>query len=197
MKIVLPEPQRDGPLSLEQCLARRRSIRHFSRKPIALRQVSQLLWAAQGVTSPSGYRTAPSAGALYPLEMYAVAGMVEDLAAGVYHYRPRDQALVLVHQGDVRPVLAESALGQSAVNYGAVTLAIAAVFERTTGKYDRRGVQYVHLDAGHAAQNICLQATALGLGTVPIGAFHDDRVAKALHLPANEAPLYLLPVGIP
>ncbi|MDD3618263.1 MAG: SagB/ThcOx family dehydrogenase [Desulfobulbaceae bacterium] len=197
MKIVLPEPQRDGRLSLEQCLARRRSIRHFSRKPIALRQVSQLLWAAQGITSPSGYRTAPSAGALYPLEMYAAAGLVEDLSAGVYHYRPRDHALVLIRQGDVRPVLTESALGQSAVNFGAATLAIAAVFERTTGKYGRRGRQYVHLDAGHAAQNICLQATALGLGTVPIGAFHDDMVAKTLHLPGDQVPLYLLPVGMP
>ena len=98
---------------------------------------------------------------------------------------------------NLHTVLTEDALGQSAVNYGAAVLAVSAVFDRTTKKYGRRGIQYVHLDAGHAAQNICLQATALGLGTVPIGAFHDDRVAKTLRLPADEVPLYLLPVGTP
>lgn len=197
MDIKLPEPQLDGRLSLEQSLARRRSVRHFSRKPLALRHVSQILWAAQGITSPAGYRTAPSAGALYPLEVYLAAGMVEGLAAGVYHYRPGGHELVLLHKGDVRPGLTGDALGQSAVNYGALCLVIAAVYGRTTGKYGSRGMQYVHLDAGHAAQNICLQATALGLGTVPIGAFYDERVCKTLHLPGGVVPLYLLPVGIP
>jgi SagB-type dehydrogenase family enzyme len=197
MKIKLPEPLLDGRLSLEQCLARRRSVRHFSRKPLALRHVSQILWAAQGITSPAGYRTAPSAGALYPLEVYLAAGTVENLAAGVYHYRPGKHGLLLLHEGDVRPVLTENALGQSAVNYCAFCLVIAAVYERTTGKYGHRGMQYVHLDAGHAAQNVCLQATALGLGTVPIGAFYENRVAKTLHLPEGEVPLYLLPLGLP
>lgn len=197
MRVTLPSPQHDGRMSLEKCLATRRSVRHFSRGPLPLRHVAQILWAAQGITSSAGYRTAPSAGALYPLEVYLAAGSVADLAPGVYHYLPVPHELEQIHNRDVRAVLTEDALGQSAVNYGAVVLAIAAVYERTTGKYGRRGIQYVHLDAGHAAQNICLQATALGLGTVPIGAFHDDRVVKTLRLPAKEVPLYLLPLGIP
>lgn len=197
MRITLPPPQRDGLMSLEKCLATRRSVRHFSRGPLPLRHAAQLLWAAQGITSPAGYRTAPSAGALYPLEVYLASGTVADLAPGVYRYLPVPHELEQIHKGDVRAVLTEDALGQSAVNYGAAVLAVSAVFDRTTKKYGRRGIQYVHLDAGHAAQNICLQATALGLGTVPIGAFHDDRVAKTLRLPADEVPLYLLPVGTP
>lgn len=175
MRITLPPPRLDGRMSLEKCLAARRSVRHFNRGPLPLRHAAQLLWAAQGITSPAGYRTAPSAGALYPLEVCLAAGTVADLAPGVYRYLPVPHELEQIRQGDVRPVLTEDAFGQSAVNHGAAVLAIAAVYEKTTGKYGRRGMQYVHLDAGHAAQNICLQATALGLGTVPIGAFLDDQ----------------------
>jgi SagB-type dehydrogenase family enzyme len=182
-------------MPLEQCLAGRRSVRKLAGDPLPLTAVSQLLWAGQGITSRSGLRTAPSAGALYPLLLYAVAGRITELEAGIYRYIPGEHILEAVLAGDLLEDLCAAALGQGAIRRSALCLVLTAVYERTTGKYGRRGVQYVHLDAGHAAQNICLQATALGLGTVPIGAFDDDRVKSTLRLPAEEAPLYILPVG--
>lgn len=195
MNKKLPDPRHDSGMRLEQCLAKRRSVRRFKDEPLTLPEIAQILWAAQGISAKNGYRTAPSAGALYPLEVYLVAGRVQDLAAGVYHYLPQNHELQQVLQGDVRVGLARDALGQSAVLHGAASLVVTAVYERTTWKYGQRGIQYVHLDAGHAAQNICLQVTALGLGTVPIGAFYDERVIETLHLPKEEVPLYIMPMG--
>lgn len=197
MEIKLPDPDQDSTFSLEKSLASRRSIRKFSSAPLALSQISQLLWAAQGITNSSGYRTAPSAGALYPLEVYLVVGMADKIYPGIYHYHPRQHKLTLVKEGDYRDQLTRAALGQRTILQAPATFVFAAIYERTTGKYGQRGVQYVHMDAGHAAQNFCLQATALGLGTVPVGAFHNDEVAEALQLESNQVPLYILPVGKP
>jgi SagB-type dehydrogenase family enzyme len=170
-------------------------MREYGDAPVSLEDVSQLLWAAQGVTEGDVGRTAPSAGALYPLEVYLVAGNVSALDAGVYHYQPHDHTIVRRSAGDRRAALARAALRQESVADGAVVLVFAAVYERTERKYGERAERYVHMEAGHAAQNACLQATALGLGAVPVGAFDDAAVRKALGLPAGEEPVYLVPVG--
>ncbi len=193
--IKLPPPRYESKTSLEQALLKRRSVREYSDAPLLLHELSQLLWAAQGITSRDGLRTAPSAGALYPLEVYVVAGRVEGLPSGVYQYRPRDHELALIVSGDKRRELYEAALQQEWVREGAASLVFSAVYERTTWRYGERGIRYVHMEVGHAAQNVCLQATALDLGTVVVGAFHDDRVKRILHMPDEEQPLYILPVG--
>ena len=195
--IDLPSPRRYGRLAFEFLLDRRRSVREFTRAPLTLNQVGQLLWAAQGQTHPDGYRTAPSAGALYPLEIYVAAGRVEGLQAGVYRYRARGHEFELVAGGDVRAQLAAAALDQECVAQGAAALVIAAVYERTTGKYGRRGERYVHMEVGHAAQNVYLQAEALDLGTVIVGAFDDDDVHELLGMRPRERPLAIMPVGHP
>ena len=193
--IKLPEPELDGEISLEQSLLGRRSVRSYTKQPLTLAEVSQLVWAAQGITDDAGHRTAPSAGATYPLELYIVAGNVEELGAGIYHYLPEGHELVYISGGDIRSDLYEAVLSQSAVKDGAISIVITAIYERTTERYGERGIRYVHIEAGHATQNLCLQATALGLGVVTIGAFEDERVSEVLDLPENENPLYVIPVG--
>ncbi|MFH2026677.1 MAG: SagB/ThcOx family dehydrogenase [bacterium] len=163
---------------------------------MTLAEVAQVLWSAQGITdSKRGFRTAPSAGALFPLEAYVVIGNVEGLAEGVYKYKPDEHELVKGRGGDVRDKLAVAALEQACVRAGAIAIVFSAVYERTTRKYGDRGVRYVHMEAGHAAQNVCLQAVSLNLGTVVVGAFKDDEVSKILNLSDEEHPLYILPVG--
>ncbi len=195
--IALPPPNLNGSLTLEQTLHSRRSVREYRNEPLTLAELSQLLWAAQGVTHPEGLRTAPSAGALYPLEVYAVVGAVNDLPADIYKYLPREHTLQKITEGDKRAELAQAALGQSCVGDAPLVIAITAVYQRTMKKYGERGVQYAQVEAGAAAQNVYLQATALNLGTVFVGAFHDDEVAKVLQLSSNEKPVALLPVGKP
>lgn len=190
--IVLPAPRRDGKLSLEAALSRRRSIRSFTNAALTADQIGQLLWAAQGVTDREGFRTAPSAGALYPLECYVVTG------TGTFHYEPGSHRLQARSGNDLRDELAKAALDQSPVSEAPVVVVITAVYERTARKYgDDRARRYATLEAGHAAQNLLLEAVALDLGAVPIGAFDDRRVAQLLRLDAREAPLYLIPVGHP
>ena len=193
--IGLPAVVQDDTGSLSDALWRRRSIRTYAPDSLTLGQVSQLLWAGQGITHPDGLRTAPSAGALYPLEMYLVVGAVDGLAPGVYHYRPERHDLVLDQPGDRRMALARAAVGQVWMADAPVVVVIAAEYERTTGKYRQRGIRYVHMEVGHAAQNIYLKATTLGLGTVFIGAFDDDGVQGVLKLPTEQRPLGLMPVG--
>ena len=193
--VSLPEVRLTSDVSLEETLLHRRSIRDYTDEALSLEEVSQLLWAAQGITEAWGGRTAPSAGALYPLEVYLVVGDVENLTPGVYQYRPDGHELVKVKDGDVRAELAEAALDQESVRNGAIDIVIAAVYERTTVKYGERGIRYVHMEAGHAAQNIYLQATALDLGTVTIGAFYDDTVRDIVGMSGDVAPLYVIPVG--
>ena len=197
MIVKLPEAKIKGNISLEETLYKRRSVRDFTSEPLSLEAVSQLLWAAQGITSDWGGRTAPSAGGLYPLEIYLVAGNVSQLAPGIYKYIPQSHELRKVKEGDVRKQLAGAALGQSCVQDGAINIVIAAVYARVTPRYSERALRYVHMEAGHAAQNVYLQANALNLGTVAVGAFIDAEVKKTIAMPENEAPLYLLPVGHP
>lgn len=193
--IPLPTPQTTGLLSVEEALAKRVSVREYRPEPLSLAEVGQLLWAAQGITRREGYRTAPSAGATYPLEILLAAGSVHDLSPGLYRYRPREHALVPLLEGDLRAELAAAALGQSCVKDSPASLVITAIYERTTGKYGQRGTRYAHMEVGYASENIHLQAAALGLGTVAVGAFHDDKVLKILNLPADEHPLLIMPVG--
>lgn len=192
--ISLPPPPSAGTVSLEEALAHRRSVREFAPGVLTLDEVSRLAWATQGVTAPER-RTAPSPGAAYPLEVYLLAGDVENLAAGVYRYRPDGHRLELVADGDIRLSLADAALGQTWISKAAMVVVIAAVFERTTSLYGKRSERYVHMEAGHAAQSLLLQATALGLGARPVGAFNDLGVSGLLRLPGGEVPLYLIPVG--
>lgn len=194
--IQLPPPATRGSVSLEQALSERRSVREFSHAPLRLAQVSQVLWAAQGVTeNEQGLRTAPSAGALYPLEILLLVGSVQGLSPGLYGYQPREHRLVMLGEKDLRPQLKAAALNQEAVLQAPAVLIVTAVPARTEARYAERAERYVNMEAGHVAQNICLQATALGLGAVPIGAFHDQQVARLLRLPVGVVPLYLLPVG--
>ncbi len=192
--VALPTPRLEGGMPLERALAERRSVREFAHGALTLPQVAQLLWAAQGVTA-DGLRAAPSAGALYPLELYLVAGEVRDLAPGVYRYLPTKHALQQLTAGDVRRPFCAAAAAQECVAAGAAVVVFSAVERRTTRKYGERGVRYVHIEVGHAAQNLALQAVALGLGSVTVGAFDDAAVARLLNLPKGETPLYLMPVG--
>ena len=193
--LALPEPDISGIQSLESLLRQRRSIRDYSDTPLTLADLGQLLWATQGITDPHGLRTAPSAGALYPLELYVVAGRIEGLTAGLYHYWPDGHRLLPLLDGDLRNRLARAALGQMWLADAPAVVVIAAVYERTTRKYGPRASRYVHVEAGHAAQNLFLQAGALDLGTVVVGAFRDDSVAGLLQLPDDVQPLLLMPVG--
>jgi SagB-type dehydrogenase family enzyme len=191
--IALPAPRTDGETSVEAALLGRRSVRSYRDEPLALADVAQLLWAAQGVTEPTrGLRTAPSAGALYPLDVYVVAAKVEGLAAGVYRYHPGTHSLTPVKDGDQRDALEEATARQAPA-----VLVISAVYERTTVKYGERGIRYVHMEAGHAAENALLQAVALGLGAVVMGAIDDDAVRQATGMSPTEQPLYVVPVGKP
>jgi SagB-type dehydrogenase family enzyme len=170
-------------------------VRTYTDDALDLAEISQILWSAQGITSTRGFRTAPSAGALYPLELYLIAGKVESLPSAIYQYRPQEHALLEIVSGDQRSALSRASLHQSAIKKAPAVLLFCAVYERTTGKYGQRGIRYVHMEVGHAAQNACLQAIALGLHTVVIGAFRDADVKKIANLPADEQPLYFLPVG--
>jgi len=196
--IPLPSPVLKGKLSLEEAIQRRRSVREYQEKSLNLEQVSQLLWAGQGITDEAtGFRAAPSAGALYPLDIYLVAGEngVDELEAGVYHYLPEGHRLEAIKAGDLRQALMQASVKQNAVAQAPVVLVITGEYERTTKKYGERGDQYVHMEAGHAAQNICLQAVSLGLGTVTIGAFYEEEIQKIMGLPESYIPLYVLPIG--
>ena len=193
--IKLPEPAYDSQVSLEQALLKRRSVRDYRDEPLRLEEISQLLWAAQGITDPKGLRTAPSAGALYPLEIYLLAGKVTGLAAGSYRYLPQEHGLANVAEGDKQAELSKAALSQGSVKKSAAVIVICAVYERTAVKYGERAERYAHIEVGSVAQNIYLQAVTLNLGTVFIGAFRDDEVRDVVNLENNERPLCLMPVG--
>ncbi len=163
--------------------------------PVKLDDVRQLLWAAQGTTSPDGRRTAPSAGALYPIELYVIAGNVDGLAAGVYHYDARTERLDRVASGDRRAALSAAAHGQQSVASAPASIVIAAVYARTAAKYGRRAERYCAIEAGCVSQNISLQAVSRNLGTVLVGAFDDARVAQAVSVKEGETPLIIMPFG--
>lgn len=188
--LKLPPPRTKGELSLEEVLAKRRSIREFRDRVLTDGELSQLLWAAQGITDREGDRAAPSAGALFPLELYVAK------SDGFFHYRPEDHTLQCLATDDPRPVLCRAALDQEMLEQAPATFVLAAVYERTARKYGRtRSPRYVHMEAGHAAQNLLLEAVALGLGAVLVGAFEDEEIQSVLSLPRDHRPLYLIPVG--
>lgn len=194
--IQLPDPQLSGNAPLEEAILHRRSTRSYTADSLSLQEIGQLLWAAQGITDAHrGLRAAPSAGALYPLEVYVVSTKVNELPVGLYHYNPKDHALGIISRENLNPALAKSALSQPTILQAPVVFIITGVYDRTTAKYGERGIRYVHLEAGHAAENICLEATGLKLGIVTAGAFRDNEVSETLNLPKDETPLYLLPVG--
>ena len=196
--VPLPSPKTKGEMSLEEAISRRRSQRNFTDESLTLEELSQILWAAQGLTNKErGFRSAPSAGALYPLDVYVVVGEVgvTNLDSGVYHYLPENHSLENLSGGDFRNALMKVCLGQTFIADAPVSLVITAEYERTTVKYAERGERYVHMEAGHTAQNIYLQAASLGLGTVTVGAFDDEAVSEVLSLPQAHKPLYVMPLG--
>lgn len=196
--IQLPEPRTDGEISVEAAIYDRRSCREFADAVLTREQVAQIAWCAQGVTGESGRRRAvPSAGATIPLTVFLAAGAdtVEGFEAGVYRYLPEVHALRRTGREDVRGQIARAALGQSFLQEAPLDILVAANYSRTARRYGERARRYVHMEAGHVGQNVHLQAEALGLATVMVGAFDDGSVAEVFELPDNLAPLYLMPVG--
>lgn len=191
--IKLPEPLFKGNISLEETLKSRRSVREYKQTPITLNELSQILWAVNGKTSDWGGRTSPSAGATYPIEIYLVAGNIKDVEAGLYHYQADTHTLKLVKAVDLREALSRASLNQLSVKNAPATIVISGIFERTTSRYGERGIRYVLMEAGHCGQNTHIQAEALGLGSVMIGAFDDEKVKTVLGI--EEDIFYLCPVG--
>lgn len=197
-EIRLPEPSVKGSVTVEEAILMRRSTRGFVDQPLTLDILSQLLWSLQGSTGKRS-RTTPSAGGTYPLEIIAIVGTfgVTNLSAGSYLYNPESNGLKAYKSGDLRDQLAKVSLEQSAITAAPVNLVIVADYERTRSRYRNRTERYVHMEAGHAAQNLYLQAAALGLGTTAIGAFDDTGVKDLLSIPGDFQPLYIMPVGVP
>lgn len=196
-RVPLPRAAPPASATLASVLERRHSVREFADRPVELSELAEVLWAAIGVNRPDGRRTVPSAGALFPLDVYVVAGDVRGLASGVYHYLPVEHALERTADGDRRAALVREALRQGWVARAPAILIVTAEYERTTVKYGDRGVRYAHMEVGAAAQSVYLQCAALGLGTTFVGAFDDEGVGEAVGLPAVHRPLALLPIGSP
>jgi SagB-type dehydrogenase family enzyme len=208
--IKLPNPQLKGKVSLEETILRRRSVRRYRRDPLNLFQLSQILWSAQGITGTGGFRAAPSAGTSYPLEIFVFVGKQtviaseapiasgqapEELQAGIYHYEADSNSLSLHKPADLRPDLARATLDQEFIIEAPVDIVICALYHKTSYRYGRRGERYVHIEVGHVGENIHLQAVALGLATVEVGAFHDEEVRKVLGVDEQIKPLYIMPLG--
>ncbi len=204
--ISLPCPRLEGKVSLEETIVRRRSVRRYRREPLDLSQLSQILWSAQGITAKGRLRAVPSAGATYPLEVFVVVGsqgvivrepkqLSTELQAGVYRYQVDSHSLNLHKAADLRPELARASLDQEFIIDAPVDIVLCALYHRTSGTYGKRAERYVHMEVGHAGQNIHLQAVALGLATVEVGAFRDEEVREVLGLEEQIKPLYIMPVG--
>ena len=194
--IKLPTPVFTSTTEVEEAIQKRRSIRNYSDEPLLISDVSQILWAAQGITQEEyELRTAPSAGALYPLEIYISASNVKDLSPGLYKYRPQNHTLKKISEGDKRMEISNAALQQDAIENSSAIVIITAVYERTAVKYGQRAERYVHIEVGAVGQNIYLQSVSLGLGTVMMGAFIDEAIKKVLNLPKDEYPLAIMPLG--
>jgi SagB-type dehydrogenase family enzyme len=196
-RIALPAPRGWNGPSIEQAIETRRSRRSYARGPLRVEELSRLLHASSGITDPErGFRAAPSAGALYPIETYAIVHAVADLQAGVYHYAPGDHTIELVRTGDYRASLVVAGIGQEMLGRAQVCFVLASVFQRARWRYRERAYRYILLEAGHIAQNVYLAATALGLGACAIGAFLDDNVNDLVGLDGkDEAAVYVLSVG--
>ena len=197
--VKLPPPSFQGKMSVEEALKKRRTVRQFSNKELSLAQVSQLLWGTDGTSDSRGLRTAPSAGATYPLEFYLVVGErgVTGLAPGLYHYRPDSHTLELTRKGDLRAPVARACLHQNWMAAAPVMVVFAAQYGRCTARYGERGIRYTHMEVGHTGENLFLQAEALGLACGIVGAFEDRTLKEVLHLPQQHEPLLVMPVGYP
>jgi len=196
--IPLPKPSLNGKVSVEKAIKERRTIRDFKDRLLSLTHLSQLLWAAQGITDPTiGRRAAPSGGALYPLDIYVLIGEngVEKMEAGVYHYLPKEHSVLPISKGDRRKEIASASLGQMWMAKAPIIFIITAEYKRITGKYGERGIRYALIEVGHVGQNLFLQAEALGLGAGIVGAFNDLEVSKVAGLPSKHEPLLIMPLG--
>jgi len=194
--IQLPVPSIDSKTSVEKALLQRRSVRSYKSDPLTISDISQILWAAQGLTEKNyGLRTAPSAGALYPLEIYIAASNVDELKSGLYHYNPKDHTLKKISGGDKRIEVSNASLQQDAIENSSAIIIITAVVKRTSVKYGNRAERYVNIEVGAVGQNIYLQSVSLGLGTVMIGAFKDEALKKVLGFAENENPFAIMPLG--
>ncbi len=203
--IMLPEPDYKGGISVESALYKRRSVRDYEETALSLNEISQILWAAYGITKPyddgrdflrGGLKTAPSAGARYPLEIYLVAMNVTDLVPGIYLYRPEGHQLLKISEGDIKEELANATQSSDVVKRASACLVYTAVYKRTTEKYGERGRErYVCMDVGFSAENVYLQATSLNIGTVMVGSIIDDKVKEVLNLSNKEMPMCFMPLG--
>jgi SagB-type dehydrogenase family enzyme len=193
----LPRPATTGGMALAEALKNRRTVRHFASRPLELEQIAQLLWEGDGTSDPRGLRTAPSAGATYPLDLYLVVGErgMTGLAAGVYHYEVASHALMPLSKGDLRAAAARACLHQAWMAEAPVMMVITGEYRRCTNRYGQRGIRYTDMEAGNVSQNLFLAAEALGLGAGIVGAFDDKTLALALNLPAAHEPLLVMPVG--
>ena len=188
--IELPGPQVISDVSLEESINNRRSVREFEDKGLSLKEISQLLWSAQGITDQErGFRSIPSAGALYPLEIFVVSD------AGIYRYIPENHEISCLFEFDKRLELAEACVSQDFISDAPASIIITGILSKTEKKYGERALRYVYLEAGHCCQNILLQATAIGLGAVPVGAFYDTEILKILGLDDSYTPIYVIPIG--
>jgi SagB-type dehydrogenase family enzyme len=197
-KVSLPKPDFNG-MSLEDTVKKRRSVRNYSKKPVDMASLSQLLFSAQGITGETygtKLRTAPSAGALYPIELYVFVHDVEGLKQGLYHYSPFDHSLTRLKEGNLRKAVMNAGLRQEMLKDANLVFALSAVPARTTWKYGQRGYRYIYMESGHIAENILLQAVSLGLGAVPVGAFLDKELDRLLGIDGkSEISLFLVAVG--
>ena len=193
--ITLPSPNYDGPMSVEKAILQRRSVRTYASSPLTIQEISQLLWSAQGITGKRGFRAAPSAGAVYPVETYVAIRHVEGLSPGLYKYLPEGHKLMEMIAGDISKELASACLNQPYVYLCSANIILTGNYDKIAMRYGKRGVRYTHIEIGHISENIYLQAEALGLGTVAIGAFSDRELKKILNLPEEEEPLYVMPIG--
>lgn len=194
----LPPPKTDGTLSVEQAIQQRRTVRSFQSQSLNLQQMSQLLWACQGITGRRGVKRAvPSAGALYPMDTYFVLGQnsVTQMQSGVYHYDPSNHALSCIRNQDMREAVAKASLHQMWMAQAPVNVVITAEYRRINIKYGKRGIRYAMIEAGHIGQNLFLQAEALGLKAGIVGAFHDVELVQILKIPPTHEPLLIMPVG--
>ncbi len=194
-EIILPSPVKEGGISVEEALSRRRSIRDYSDKELTTEEISQILWSAQGITDLSGKRTTPSAGALYPLEVYIFIRKGEGVKGGLYKYNPEGHKLSIVSNEDISENLAKAALNQSFIKEASAVLIVSAFLKKTTDRYGERGIQYVYIEAGHLSQNVYLQAESLNLLTVAVGAFNEEDIKEIVKMERKETPIYIMPIG--
>lgn len=196
-EIKLPQPKIKGNLTLEECIKKRRTIRTFKPHPLVIEDISQLLWAAYGITDDNYKKSVPSAGALYPLDIYAIIGKngVKDLKEGIYHYNSQNHSIRLIKEGDYKDEIVRASLSQSWMKDAPMMILITIEFERITIKYGKRGERYAYMEAGSSYQNVFLQAISLGLSCGIVGAFNDNEIIKICSLPENYLPVIIMPIG--